>query len=84
MERKCGLILADKLDKATAEAAKEKTTKRFKRIRKDKKYTITYDNGSAFSEHETTEKRTGLTIYFAYPYHSWERGTNENANGLLR
>jgi len=57
---------------------------RFKKIPKDKKYTITYDNGPAFSEYEMTEKQTGLTIYFAFPYHSWERGANENANGLLR
>lgn len=84
VERKSGLVLADKLDRATAETTKEKTIKRFKRISKKKKYTITYDNGSAFSEHKTTEKQTGITIYFAFPYHSWERGTNENANGLLR
>ena len=84
VERKSGLVLADKLERATAEAAKEKTVKRFKRIKKDKKYTITYDNGTAFANHDTTEEQTGLTIYFAFPYHSWERGCNENANGLLR
>jgi len=76
--------MADKLERGTAELAKQKTEKRFKSIPKDKKHTITYDNGSVFSEHETTEKQTGLTIYFAYPYHLWERGCNENANGLLR
>lgn len=84
VERKSGLILADKLERQTAEAAKQKTVKRFKKISKNKKYTITYDNGSTFAEHETTEQETGLTIYFAFPYHSWERGCNENANGLLR
>lgn len=84
VERKSGLVLGDKLERATAEASKLKTVKRFKRISEDKKHTITYDNGSTFSEHDTTEKQTGITIYFAHPYHSWERGCNENANGLLR
>ncbi len=84
VERKSGLLLADKLDTATAEAVKTKTIKRFKSISKDKKYTITYDNGSEFAEHELTGTHTGLEICFAYPYHSWERGTNENCNGLLR
>lgn len=84
VERKSGLVLADKLDRATAEATKQKTVKRFKRIPKDKRHTITYDNGSTFSEHQTTEKLIGLEIYFANAYHSWERGCNENANGLLR
>jgi IS30 family transposase len=83
-ERKSGLILADKLNVITAEETRKKTKDRFKRIPKKKKQTMTYDNGTIFSEHEQTEKETGLTIYFAYPYHSWERGCNENANGLLR
>ncbi|MFQ5722716.1 MAG: IS30 family transposase [Candidatus Aminicenantales bacterium] len=83
-ERKSGLILADKLDRATAETTKEKTTKRFQRVPKDKRHTLTYDNGSEFWEYELIERETGLEIYFAYPYHSWERGCNENANGLLR
>lgn len=84
VERKSGLLLADKLDIATAEAVKLKTIKRFKSISKDKKHTITYDNGSEFAQHELTGRHAQLEIYFAYPYHSWERGTNENCNGLLR
>lgn len=84
VERRSGLILADKLDRATAEMTKQKTIERFERIPRNKKHTITYDNGSSFSDHDMTEKQTGIKIYFAFPYHSWERGTNENANGLLR
>lgn len=84
VERKSGLLLADKLDTATAETVKLKTIQRFKHIPKDKQYTITYDNGAEFSEYELTGRYTGTDIYFAYPYHSWERGSNENANGLLR
>lgn len=76
--------MADKLNVVTAEETKEKTVDRFKSIPKNKKHTMTYDNGTTFSAHELTEKKTGLEIFFAYPYHSWERGCNENANGLLR
>ena len=46
--------------------------------------TITYDNGVEFSLWKETEKNLGITIYFANPYHSWERGRNENTNGLIR
>lgn len=84
VERKSGLLLADKLEVVTAEETKIKTVARFENIPKKKKCTLTYDNGTTFSEHELTERETGLQIYFAYPYHSWERGCNENANGLLR
>lgn len=45
---------------------------------------ITYDNGVEFSYHDLISADTGIPIYFAYPYHSWERGTNENTNGLAR
>ena len=83
-ERKSGLILADKLNAITAEEARKKTGARFKGIKKEKRQTMTYDNSSIFSEHELTERETGMTIYFSYPYHAWERGCNENANGLLR
>lgn len=84
VERRSGILFADKLERGTAEITKEKTINRFNGISKKKKHTITYDNGSTFAQHELTEKQTGITIYFAHPYHSWERGCNENANGLLR
>lgn len=84
VDRKSGLLLADKLNRGTAELTKQKTIERFKTISKNKKYTVTYDNGATFSEYEMTEKITGMEIFFANAYHSWERGTNENANGLLR
>ncbi|MBI2053286.1 MAG: IS30 family transposase, partial [Candidatus Sungbacteria bacterium] len=57
---------------------------RFRRIQRKKRKTLTLDNGAEFSDWERLEKRNGTTVYFAYPYHAWERGTNENTNGLLR
>jgi IS30 family transposase len=83
-ERKSGIIFADKLERATAEETKIKTVARFESVPKNKKHTLTYDNGTTFAEYEMTEKESGITVYFAFPYHSWERGTSENANGLLR
>lgn len=83
-DRKSGLLLADKAEDATAPAIRRLTVARFNRLPKKKRKTITYDNGTQFSEHETTERDLNVCIYFAYPYHSWERGTNENTNGLLR
>ncbi len=84
VERKSGLLLADKLAAVTAEETKKKTVERFKNIPPQKKQTMTYDNGTTFSEYELTARATNMEIFFAYPYHSWERGCNENANGLLR
>lgn len=46
--------------------------------------TITFDNGKEFSHHENISNSLECDVFFAKPYHSWERGQNENANGLLR
>ena len=46
--------------------------------------TITADNGTEFHGYRALEAATGVPFYFATPHHSWERGTNENTNGLLR
>lgn len=84
VERKSGYLMADKLNEAKAKDVKEATIKKFNRLPQRKRWSITYDNGSEFAEHELTGRQTKTQIYFAYPYHSWERGTNENTNGLLR
>lgn len=47
-------------------------------------HTITSDNGKEFAFHEKISKELGINFYFAKPYHSWERGANENTNGLIR
>lgn len=84
VERKSGYLIAGKIDKATAENVIAFTIKKFKRMPLDKRHSITYDNGSEFSGYDIIEKQLDMMAYFAFPYHSWERGTNENTNGLLR
>ena len=62
-------------------------SRRIKRLiaRHPKKFrTITSDNGTEFHDYKTVEQKTGVRFYFATPYHSWERSSNENFNGLLR
>lgn len=46
--------------------------------------TITFDNGTEFHDYKVLEQKFKVKCYFATPYHSWERGTNENLNGLVR
>ena len=46
--------------------------------------TATFDNGKEFADFKTIERELGLTVYFANPHRPWERGVNENTNGLLR
>jgi|SRR3989338_539027 len=84
VERKSGYLLADKVKNRTSQEIFDKVVERFENIPKSKKVTETYDNGVEFSSYEDIERETNITIYFAMPYHSWERGTNENTNGLLR
>ena len=48
------------------------------------KKTMTYDNGMEMAQHEFFTSKTGMIVYFAHPYSSWECETNENTNGLIR
>ena len=67
-----------------AEAIANQTVAWLHKLPKAKRHTLTYDRGTEFSDHEYIEDNTPLQVYFAHPYHSWERGTNENTNGLYR
>lgn len=55
-----------------------------RRLPRDRRLTLTVDNGREFSGHEKIARLLSLSVYFADPYSSWQRGTNENTNGLLR
>jgi IS30 family transposase len=84
VDRKSGYLLIKLVVGATAKAVQDKTIESLGSLPPDKLKSITYDNGVQFALHEGTEQKLNTDIYFAYPYHSWERGTNENTNGLVR
>lgn len=84
VDRRSGYLIAFLLPKMNAELLTSLALKHFRRIPRKKRKTITLDNGVEFSDFERLERKSGMRIYFAYPYHAWERGTNENTNGLLR
>ena len=84
IDRKSGKARFNKLTESTAAEVRLITSRRMNRDPKRKRHTITYDNGTHFASHEMIERDTTMGVYFAFPYHSWERGCNENANGLLR
>lgn len=84
VERKTGYLLARKLDTITADETNQQILLSYENIPKDKILTQTSDNGVQFNKLEVIEAKLGIQVYYAYPYHSWERGTNENTNGLLR
>ena len=85
VERKSGFGLGEKLDTVSALIIHKKETDLFKKIPKGKRHTMTRDNGAEFGDYDKDlENKTKMKVYRANPYHSWERGSNENWNGLLR
>ena len=83
VERKSGYVEIAKVPDRTVESVTRETIELIKRQHRRVK-TVTSDNGTEFHGYKDIEKATGTKFYFAYPYHSWERGTNENTNGLIR
>jgi IS30 family transposase len=78
------MTLIAKVESKHAELVTAATTNLLKPYKKLAAKTITADNGKEFSGHKTISKELGVDFYFAHPYSSWERGTNENTNGLIR
>lgn len=84
VERKSRYLVAAKLSDKKAATMNAQSIKAFWKIPKAMRLTLTLDNGKEFSQFKELESKTGLTVYFADPYAAWQRGTNENTNGLLR
>lgn len=85
VERKSGYAMANKLDAVTAEIVAKNIVKIFKRIPKNKRRTLTRDNGTEFGDYDKTlERKLSIEVYRAREYCSWDRGSNENWNGLIR
>jgi transposase, IS30 family len=83
VERKSKLCLLKKVERNTALAV-EQAIEELLRPLAAKVYTITSDNGREFANHQSVEKKLKAYFYFAHPFAAWERGTNENTNGLVR
>lgn len=83
VDRKSGLTRLAKLKARTVDELNSGAKRVIKRSTKPLR-TMTADNGTEFHGYEQIEKTTDVKFYFANPYHSWERGTNENTNGLIR
>lgn len=83
VERKTGYVLIGKLRNRTKRETNRRLIALVRKHELDFK-TITADNGTEFHAYPAVEEKTGVKFYFAYPYHSWERGSNENMNGLIR
>jgi IS30 family transposase len=83
VERKTGLLRMGPIPRATKEQTLDRTVKLLWAERERVK-TITADNGTEFHNYRELESSLGTQVYFATPHHAWERGTNENTNGLIR
>ena len=83
VERVTGYLVMRKLVARSKEQAAKALGKAIKQVRAWMR-TITLDNGTEFHDYLKVERASAVKFYFATPYHSWERGTNENTNGLIR
>ena len=83
VDRKSKLTLIGKVDRYTAEAV-EKTIISLMELLPWRNYTLTVDNGKEFASHESVADALQIKVYFADPYSAWQRGLNENTNGLIR
>lgn len=83
VDRKSKLTLIEKVENYTAEAVEQAIVSAMEYLPR-RHYTLTVDNGKEFSSHENVASRLQIKVYFADPYSAWQRGLNENTNGLIR
>lgn len=83
VDRKSGFLWIGKLPRRSVQATNERAISLIRGAARPIR-TLTLDNGTEFHGYKAIEAATRATIYFAAPHHSWERGTNENTNGLIR
>jgi IS30 family transposase len=84
VERKSRLLFLTKLERKTAKATHNAVVNRLKVLPAKARRTLTLDNGTENTKHQEITSSVGIKCFFAHPYSSWERGTNENLNGLVR
>jgi transposase, IS30 family len=84
VDRKSGFALIGKVNRLKARNVGQAIERRMKKLPAGLRHTSTFDNGKEFADHQRVAKATDIDIYFARPYHAWERGCNENFNGLVR
>jgi IS30 family transposase len=84
VERKSGYAKIGKLKGLYSTPVIQSAARRLNRLPKQLRRSMTLDNGREFSQHKRLTALTGIEVYFAKPYAAWQRGTNENTNGLLR
>lgn len=84
VERKSRYLIAAKLRDKAANTMTIASASAFNRVPAQMRKTLTVDNGKEFAQFKELEEKTGLSIYFADPYSAWQRGCNENTNGLIR
>lgn len=84
VERSSRFTLIGRTDSKEAQEVALKICALFKTLPPRARRSVTLDNGKEFAQHEEIARDTFMDVFFAHPYHSWERGTNENTNGLLR
>ena len=84
VERTTGFVVLAKMSSARAADALERFSQALERIPASLRKTLTYDQGREMSYHTALTLRTGVEAFFADPHSPWQRGSNENTNGLLR
>jgi len=84
VERRSRLVQLERLEAKTSILTSQAIISRLLCFPRDSRHTITFDNGTENSGHEEVSQSTGISCFFCEPYSSWQRGTNEHTNGLVR